>query len=487
MRQLRNQAKDLLRSIKAGQTPIEGASTTDIKLADTQLIVARRNGYASWAKLLDAVETPVLIERFKGAVNDGEARTLALLLKTSRALRNQINAPIFSYDAPAIVRASSHPKALDLLPILLRFGADPNIRSKWWAGSFSALDTARPEAVELLLDSGAKFDVWSASNHGRIDILRALLDKDPASVNARGGDGETPLHFAANAEVAELLIERGADLEIRDIDHEATPIQYQVNNLDVVRVLLKHGAKPDIFSAVVLDDVELARQILADNSDAANARVGSAPFVTTKSEGGHIYTYRLGGGKTPMHLAAERGSHQVLAEIQKYLSPIRRLILAAWTENEPEISKIVEDFPGVVSNMGEDAGAMVHAAKVGRVSTVRLLMEAGFDPLFESDMGTALHAACWFGHVDVVKLLVDRVPLDLKDSVHGSPPLGWACHGAQWCRNSAGDYVGVVETLLMAGADPNQAANYKGISMIEQAGSREDVKAVLRRYGPVSP
>ena len=58
-----------------------------------------------------------------------------------------------------------------------------------------------------------------------MDILRELLDKDPTSVNAPGGDGERPLHFAATAEIAELLIARGADLEQRDVDHEGTPIQ----------------------------------------------------------------------------------------------------------------------------------------------------------------------------------------------------------------------------------------------------------------------
>ncbi len=94
-----------------------------------------------------------------------------------------------------------------------------------------------------------------------------------------------------------------------------------------------------------------------------------------------------------------------------------------------------------------------------------------------------MHTACWYGYVDVVKLLIGRVPLDVKDSVHGSPPLGWATHGSQWCRNPKGDYVAVVETLLKAGADPNEPANASGKSMLDQAGQREDIKEVLRRYG----
>jgi hypothetical protein len=77
------------------------------------------------------------------------------------------------------------------------------------------------------------------------------------------------------------------------------------------------------------------------------------------------------------------------------------------------------------------------------------------------------------------------VPLDLPDANHGSPPLGWACHGAQWCRNAKGDYVAVVEALLAAGADANAPANSEGTSMLKQAGDREDVKAVLTRHGAV--
>ncbi len=83
----------------------------------------------------------------------------------------------------------------------------------------------------------------------------------------------------------------------------------------------------------------------------------------------------------------------------------------------------------------------------------------------------------------MVKLLIDRVPLDLKDKVHGSSPLSSAAHGSHWCRNDAGDYVAVVETLLKAGANPNEPANFNGTTMLAQAGSREDVKEVLRKYG----
>jgi ankyrin repeat protein len=484
IRQLRIQAKELLRSLQKGEPLADGKKMPDAKLADAQLLIARKYGFPSWPKLVDEVETPALLEKLKNAIEAGNAVELERLLESKSSLRKHLNEPMFGFDSQPILSASGHPEAAKLLPILVRYGADPNIRSKWWAGGFSALDGAKGDTIDLLLSLGAKFDVWSAAAHGRIDELRDLLDKDPNSVNAPGGDGGRPLHFAATAEIAELLIERGPELEIRDIDHEGTPIQHQVNNLEVVRVLLRHGAKPDIFTAAVLDDVELARRIIELDATAIDAQVGKPPFVTTNSNGGHIYTYTLGPNRTPDQVAAQRGNKAVLAELQKNAQPSRRLAAAAWIEDANTVAELLRKHPNLGKEMGAEAHTITSAAQAGKTETVRLLLEAGLDPTTPGlDSGSALHVACWFGYVDVVKLLVGRVPVDLKDKVHGSTPLGWATHGAQNCRNEKGDYVAVVEELLKAGADLKGPANSGGTSMLDQAGKREDIKEVLRKYG----
>ena len=51
---------------------------------------------------------------------------------------------------------------------------------------------------------------------------------DPQLVHARGGDGQTPLHFASTVEIAEYLLDQGADIDARDVDHVSTPAQYMV-------------------------------------------------------------------------------------------------------------------------------------------------------------------------------------------------------------------------------------------------------------------
>ena len=473
IRQLRIQAKELLRSLSNGE-----------KLADAQLDIARKYGFDSWPKLVESIEKPVLLDKFKKAVYEGDLATLESLFRTKSMIRRHIDDPMFDFDSPAFVYASNHPHAEKLLPLLVKHGADPNVRSKWWAGGFGALDHASSKTADLLVELGGKFDVLSAAAQGRIDVLRQLLDAEPASVNAPGGDGQRPLHVAKTPEIAELLIERGADLEIRDIDHESTAIQYHANNPDVIRILLERGAKPDIFTAAILNDVDLARKILEDYPSASGARAGYAPFVTSKSNGGHIYIYLLGNGKTPAQVAAERGNRAVLDQLTKGTSPVRRLIAAAWLEDKDAVDELLSIHPDISKEAGAEARSITDAAQAGKTETVRLLLMAGFDPKTPGmDSGSALHVACWFGYIDVVRLLVDRVPLNLKDRNHGSPPLGWATHGSQWCKNPKGDYVAVVEALMEAGADLNSPANSGGTSMLDQAGQREDVKEVLRKYG----
>ncbi|MBS1702262.1 MAG: ankyrin repeat domain-containing protein [Armatimonadetes bacterium] len=484
VRQLRIQAKELLRALQNGDQSADGLDPAKVKLADAQRLIARKYGFSSWPKLVDQVETPALLEQFQNAVHSGDAAALETLLKSMPNLRKHINDPIFSFDSPAIVPASRNPRAKEIVPILIRYGADPNQRTGWWAGGFGALDHADDEVTDLLLNLGAKFDVWSAASHGRVDVLRQLLDQDPSLVNAPGGDGMRPLHFAANAETAEFLIERGADLEQRDVDHEGTPIQYQVQRPEVLRVLLAHGAKPDVFTAVALDDPDLLRQILKDDPKAIDARVGQGEFVTKKSNGGHIYAYTAGPTMTPHQFAAKLGHQKVEAVLLEHAAPARRLLVAALREDAKEVDAILAAHPDAGRDMGPDARALADAAQEGRAEAVRLLLKAGVDPTAPGmDSGSALHTACWFGYIDVVRLLVDRVPLDLCDAVHGSPPLGWTAHGSQWCRNPKGDYVAVARLLLEKGADPTAPANKFGVSMLDQAGKREDVKAVLREFG----
>lgn len=81
--------------------------------------------------------------------------------------------------------------------------------------------------------------------------------------------------------------------------------------------------------------------------------------------------------------------------------------------------------------------AFALASQFGRAEIVRLLLDAGEDPNRYNPVGchshsTPLHQAALAGHMEVVRLLVERgARLDLKDIVWQGTPAGWARHGAR--------------------------------------------------------
>src|SRR5439155_6999355 len=100
-----------------------------------------------------------------------------------------------------------------MLDVLLAGGADINAKSRWWAGSFGLLDSASPDLAAYAIERGAQVTAHAAARLGLIDKLRELTSASPALVNARGGDGQTPLHFASTVEIAEYLLDHDADID----------------------------------------------------------------------------------------------------------------------------------------------------------------------------------------------------------------------------------------------------------------------------------
>src|SRR5580692_9780600 len=148
------------------------------------------------------------------------------LLQRHAQLRAVINEPISHFDSPAILQARSRA----MIDVLLAAGADINGRSRWWAGGFGLLDSASPELSAYAVERGATMTPHAAARLGLLNQLETLVAGDPALVHARGGDGQTPLHFSSTVAVADYLLDHGADIDARDIDHESTPAQYMIDS-----------------------------------------------------------------------------------------------------------------------------------------------------------------------------------------------------------------------------------------------------------------
>ena len=99
--------------------------------------------------------------------------------------------------------------------------------------------------------------------------------------------------------------------------------------------------------------------------------------------------------------------------------------------------------------------------------------------------GTALHAACWMGDVELVEAILQRgrVAVESRDPVHLSTPLGWAAFGSVHRRARGGDYSAVVDRLVAAGADINAPGNGEPLSLIAMAEGNPEVQATLRKHG----
>jgi ankyrin repeat protein len=78
--------------------------------------------------------------------------------------------------------------------------------------------------------------------------------------------------------------------------------------------------------------------------------------------------------------------------------------------------------------------ALALAAQHGHTDIVRLLLDVGEDPNRFNPEGyhghsTPIHQAVCAGRADVVRLLAERgARLDIRDTIYGGTPLGWAIH-----------------------------------------------------------
>jgi ankyrin repeat protein len=216
-----------------------------------------------------------------------------------------VNAKCGKHETP--LHAASYKGHLDAARVLLAHGADVNTTNTSKKTPLcSAYDGGHLDAMRLLLEHGADVDVYydevgllshEASWRGRADVVHLLLQHN-ADVNAGIGSSGTPLGHAAfkgQARVAQLLLEHGALVNSLDSDRN-TPL-HSASCLEVAQLLLEHGAlvnslnsncNTPLHTASVDGNLEVVRILLGHGAD-VHVRGGGdlTPFEMATSIVGH--------------------------------------------------------------------------------------------------------------------------------------------------------------------------------------------------------
>lgn len=444
-------------------------------LSDAQLVIARGYGFASWAKLKGKIDglTKKPVELFVAAVKAGDVEGVRDLLAAHPDIAARLNEPLFDFKQMAVHAAHRN---LAMLDLLLAHGADINAKSIWEYGGFGILENVTPERAAPLIARGATVDIWAAANLGMADRVKELIDADSTLVNAKGGDGKRPLHYARTVEIAEFLLDSGAEIDALDDDHSSTPVQHLIgDNLDVGRFLATRGAKTDLLLAAALGDLALVRRHLDHDPASIGMRVSQDwfPMIDTAPNGGHIYQWTLGFHVSAFDIARKRGHKDVLDFLLSRAPPLDRVMHALWSGDGPAAGAVLATDRALIERAPAHVLRQVaDAARNNNTAAVKAMLAHGFSVIAVSQHGaTPLHWASFHGNPDMLAdVLSYGPPLEVRDRDFRGTPMSWVIHGAlnHWHGISTVKHGACARLLLDAGAEVDETALPTGNDELDQ-------------------
>jgi ankyrin repeat protein len=465
--QFKHQAKDLLKSYRAGdvaagaeveryeQTPDPAA----FALHDAQRVLARSYGFASWQKLKSYVQTiesyrqPLeprsdddadrflrlaCITYFDGDHPSRRERARQLLAEKPQIARANIYTAVAVGDVVAVTglltkKAHVHARGgpfdwepllyaaysrldsesvehstLQVARLLIEHGADPNAGFLWdWGGQFPCLFTALTGVLGL----------------GETDVHRA-----------QGPLYQPPHQYCF--EFARLLLEAGADPN----DNQGLYNRMQYPSEEHLKLLFEYGLGKDqggpwfqrFFqhwphvdnrSPSDILSYQLRYAVKANYFDRVKLLVENGADVNGISQ-------YPAGGRAPYAEAVYRG-HQEIADYlvakgakRIALSTADAFAAACNQADADHARQLAASDPSLLDDPGE---FLTLAAEEGRADSLRLLVELGFDVNGKSGRPSPLHCAALAGQLDTVKLLVERgANVDARDPDYNSTPLSAA-------------------------------------------------------------
>ncbi|MEK4452561.1 ankyrin repeat domain-containing protein [Paenibacillus sp. FSL L8-0506] len=162
-------------------------------------------------------------------------------------------------------------------------------------------------------------DVFQAAESGQVERLKEILEAHSNLANMENNEGLTPLGYAAHfgkVEAVQVLLDYGADIDA--VSHSQisyipsnTALHAAIageRNMEVIRVLLQHQAKTNIFdsdgytslhsAAFHTDNVELIELLIEHGADiSAKIKSGeSAWSVAIKQSNHNVAEFLRGKG-----------------------------------------------------------------------------------------------------------------------------------------------------------------------------------------------
>ena len=215
------------------------------------------------------------------------------------------------------------------------------------------------------------------------EIAIFLILERSQDVNARGFHrNETPLGVASRwgrAEIARVLLEYGADMEIPD-GNNWRPLQRAVENghVEVVQVLLEHGA-----------DVS-TRDVTSTTALHAACTFGHPSVARVLLEHGADVNAKEYNGETPLHWATDEGIVMILLEHGADLNAKDNCnwtpLDAALFQGQAKVARVLRENDAVANeyNVGVKSpdrwNTPLHIASAnGQLADARVLLENGAD------------------------------------------------------------------------------------------------------------
>ncbi|KAF5667800.1 ankyrin repeat [Fusarium heterosporum] len=377
--------------------------------ARTALILATKHGNVEIMKRLIqyGVEVTIVDQRRQSLVHLAAANPNYVALETLLTMSNpDVNAQDRMFITPLHIASSCG--LFDMTKMLLSKKADCNSLEIDGRTPLSiACSKGRIEDVRMMLfncdSDNLKAGFLNAASAGFVDVAELLLDHGADGKAIETETGKSALHLAVenfDVPMVQALLIRRAALDLRDKNGQ-TPLHVAAsfNSADCLKLLVKAGADLTLSD----HDGTTAFSIAVDNNHERCIDILLSAQADTEA-------YKTG-------------------VVRKVLDRMTGRDMQLWNISDEKLSSILRGDIEVISKL-------------------RFVFESGVDvDRYIGDDGTMLHYAVLLDRPDLVALLIERkADLDIEHQEHGTP-----LHLA--AANGKAEAAHIVKKLLQAGAD----------------------------------